>query len=202
MLSVSGCSDSAVVTGTATVPSGSATSTTDPGRTSTPATATGSSTAASPTPTSAGSATTAAPASTPSPSPSTYRNATYGFSVTVPAGFSQTEAIAERGMSFAGPDQTTLKVYGSNNLQGSTAASACHEQSEGMNGRTEVQVEASHCTLSVVADGSATIYTSWVGTGSLNTVEVSRSDSAVEDLSSLQTVVLASFRPGDLTLSH
>lgn len=189
-----------MVTGTASVPSGSATSSTDPRQPST--TETGSGTVGSSTDTGAGSATTPVPASTPSSSVSTYRNATYGFSVTVPAGFSQTAAIAERGMSFSGPDQTTLKVYGSNNLQGSTAASACAEQSEGMTGRTQVQVDGSRCTLSVAADGSATMYTSWVGTGSLNTVEVSRPDSSVADLSSIQAAVLASFRPGDLTASH
>lgn len=123
----------------------------------------------------------------------------------MPAGFTKAGAVDDRGTKFSGPSNVTLQAYGSANLLQSSAEQVCREQAEaytGDGGSATSQFTGDRCTVTGTLQGTTHQIETWVGSATLNHVEVTYPASSAALGQQTFTAAVASFRPGDLATAH
>lgn len=135
----------------------------------------------------------------------TYTGARYGFSVTIPQGFTKADEIGDRGAQFNGPNEITLKAYGSDNLLQQNPEQVCQEHVEAYlneGGSATSHVDANRCTVTGTLAGKTYQMTTWVGPISFNHLEVAYTDVTKAPAEAAMKTASAGFTPGDLNASH
>lgn len=126
-----------------------------------------------------------------------YQNPKFGFSGQVPAGYTRSGTVDDRGAIFSGPGGVNWQWYGSNNLNGELIDGLCEHTAEEIEGAA-AKVTGNRCTISS-PQGQLI---GWVGAGSINWLDVKCPAAQSATVTPLVNAAVASFSPGNLAAAH
>lgn len=156
---------------------------------------------------------TADPEPEPAPEPSTNSNALvthtndrYGYSIDLPASFTDLPGGQNgAGLSYVGGStgQIQVDLWGENNLSGDTVADHLDQL---MSDHNYIEAYAAAgvtwCVYSVEEDGMVYYYKVYVGEGSLNTALITYPASISSEGDAFIERIIETFEPGDLSVAH